>query len=220
MDKAMWDKLAAAGGIIGVAFFVIAALLVGQPPDVGDDAASIAAWFSDNADSIKWATLLQGLAVIAVIWFISALGAAMRDAGEGRLAAAMGIAFAITFSIGATAALSRGALAFGLGEGADDGVIAGVYRSAAYMDTASNMIGAAFFLAVGGASVRSKVLPAWWGWVTTLAGLWLIVSSTAWADNGFWSPDGAGMVSFGVFLLWVLISSILLVMRTGKSSTA
>jgi hypothetical protein len=88
------------------------------------------------------------------------------------------------------------------------------------MDTASSMIGAAFFLAVGGASIRSKVLPAWWGWITTLAALWLIVSSTAWNDDGFWSPDGAGMAAFGVFLVWVLVSSILLTMKTGRSSTA
>ena len=220
MNKAMWDKIAAAGGIIGVILLVIGVVIMGQPPDIDADATTVADFFTDNRDQVLWGTFIQGLGVISFIWFIGALGAAMRDAGEGRLAAVMGIAFAITFSIGAVAALTRGALAFSVAEAADPGISLSFYRMGGYLDTVGNLIGSAFFIAVGGAVVRTGLIPKWWGWASVLAGLWLIISSTAWARDGFWSPDGAGFVSFVVFLVWALVTSILLVRSTTRTATA
>jgi len=220
MDKAMWDRLAAAGGIIGVILFVIGIIILGTPPEISDNATTVADFFSDNRDQVLWATFLQGLGVVAVIWFIGALGAAMRDAGEGRLAAVMGIAFAITVSIGAVAALSRASLAFAIAEDADPGIVLALFQMGGYMDTTSNLISAGFYLAVGGAVVRTGLVASWWGWVSSLVGLWAIISSTAWARDGFWSPDGAGMISFIVFLAWVLITSILLTMKMRGSTAA
>ncbi len=220
MNKAAWDKLAAAGGIIGVILFVIGIIILGTPPDIDDSAATVADFFQDNRDQVLWATFLQGLGVVAVIWFIGALGAAMREAGEGRLAAVMGIAFAITVSIGAVAALSRASLAFSLAEAADPDISLAFYRMGGYLDTSSNLIGAGFYLAVAGAVVRTGLVASWWGWVSGLVGLWAIISSTAWARDGFWSPDGAGMISFIVFLAWVLVTSILLTMKMRGSTAA
>src|SRR3970282_2948300 len=117
----------------------------------------------DNRDQVLWAGFLQGLGVIAFIWFVGALGAAMRDAGEGRPAAVMGIAFAITVSIGAVAALSRASLAFAISEDADPGIVLALYQMGGYMDTTSNLIAAGFYLAVGGAVVRTGLVGSSWG---------------------------------------------------------
>src|SRR3990170_5313693 len=220
MNKAMWDKIAAAGGIIGVVLLVIGILIMGQPPDIDADATTVADFFKDNRDQVLWGTFIQGLGFLSIIWFIGALGAAMRDAGEGRLAAVLGIAFAITFSIGAVAALARGALAFSIAEAADPGISLSFYRMGGYLDTTSNLIGAAIFIAVAGAVVRTGLVAKWWGWLSGLAGLWAILSSTAWARDGFWSPDGAGFVTFVVFLAWALVTSILLTMKTRQSTSA
>jgi hypothetical protein len=214
MDKAMWEKLAAAGGIVGVVLFVVAILVLGQPPEVDDPASGIAEFFQDNRDQVLWSVFLQGLGVLAIIWFIAALGAAMRDAGEGRLAAAMGIAFAITVAIAGAAALVRGSLAFSIAEDADPDIALAFYRLGGYMETTSNVVAAGFYLAVSGAVVRAGFINRWWGWLSGLLGLWAIVSSTAWSRDGLWSPDGAGFVSFIVFLVWVLGTSILLLMKT------
>jgi len=220
MDKAMWDKLAAAGGIIGVVLFVVAIFIVGEPPRTNADAALVADFFQDNRDQVLWALFLQGLGVVAVIWFIGALGAAMRDAGEGRLAAVMGIAFAITVSIAGTAALVRGSLAFSIAEDADSGIAQSLFQLSGYMDNASNVIAAGVYLAVAGAVVRTGLINIWWGWVSGLIGLWAIVGATAWNRDGIWSPDEAGLVSFIVFLVWVLVTSILLTMRMMRGSAA
>ena len=220
MDKARWDTLAAAGGIVGVLLFVIAIFVMGEPPNIDDDAATVADFFTDNRDQVLWATFLQGLGVIALIWFVGALGAAMRNAGEGRLAAAMGIAFAITVSISAMAALARASLAFSIAESADPDISLAFYRLGGYVDTTSNLIGAAFYLAVGGAVVRTGLVATWWGWVSGLVALWAVVSSTAWAEDGFWSPEGAGFVSFIVFLAWVLVTSVLLTLKMRAEAPA
>ena len=220
MDKAMWDRIAAAGGIIGVALFVVAIVIMGQPPEIGDDAATVVDFFQDNRDQVLWGGFIQGLGVIAIIWFIGALGAAMRDAGEGRLAAVMGIAFAITVSIGAVAALSREALAFSLAEEADPGIVHSIYQLTGFMDTSSNVLAGAVYLAVGGAVIRTGLVATWWGWVSTVAALWAIVSATAWGRDGFWSPDQAGFASFVVFLVWALVTSVLLTMKAGRAETA
>ena len=219
MDKARWDKLAAAGGIIGVVLLVIGILVIGKPPDIDADATTVADFFKENRDQVLWGIFIQGLGVLSIIWFIGALGAAMREAGEGRLAAVMGIAVAITFSIGAMAALARGALAFSIAEAADPGISLSFYRMGGYLDTMSNLFGAAIFIAVGGAAVRTGLVARWWGWVSVLAGLWHLLSSTAWARDGFWSPDGAGFVSLIVFLVWALVTSVLLTMKAGRAET-
>ena len=220
MNKAMWDKLAAAGGIVGVVLFVIAIFIYGEQPRTNANAEAVANFFQDNRDQVLWALFLQGLGVVAVIWFIGALGAAMRDAGEGRLAAVMGIAFAITVAIAGGAALVRGSLAFSIAEDGDSGTVQSLFQMSGYMDNASNLIGAAIYLAVGGAVVRTGLLNAWWGWVSGVIGLWAIVSSTAWNRDGIWSPDEAGLVNFIVFLVWVLITSILLTMRAVRATAA
>jgi len=220
MNKAMWDKLAAAGGIVGVVLFVIAIFIYGEQPRTNANAEAVANFFQDNRDQVLWALFLQGLGVVAVIWFIGALGAAMRDAGEGRLAAVMGIAFAITVAIAGGAALVRGSLAFSIAEDGDSGTVQSLFQMSSYMDNASNLIGAAIYLAVGGAVVRTGLINAWWGWASGLIGLWAIVSSTAWNRDGIWSPDEAGLVNFIVFLVWVLITSILLTMRAVRATAA
>lgn len=214
MDKATWDKLAAAGGIVGALLFVVGIVILGTPPSLDDDATTVANFFTENRGQVLWSLWFQGLGVLAIIWFIAALGAAMRNAGEGRLAAAMGIAFAITFAIGAVAALSRGSLGFKIAEEADSGVTLALYHMSAYMDSVSSVIGAGFFAAVGGAAIRTHFLPSWWGWLSGVAALWAVVASTAWGRDGFWSPEGAGFVTFIVFLVWAGFSSLLLLIQT------
>ena len=219
MDKAMWDRIAAAGGIIGVVLFVIAIFIYGEPPRTNADAGSVASFFQDNRDQVLWALFIQGLGVVAVIWFIGALGAAMRDAGEGRLAAVMGIAFAITVSIAGASALVRGSLAFSIADDGDSETVRSLFQLSGYMDNSSNVIGAALYLAVAGAVVRKRLINVWWGWASGLIGLWAIVSGTAWNRDGIWSPDEAGLVSFVVFLVWVLVTSILLTMKMRESGS-
>lgn len=213
MDKARWDTIAAAGGILGALLFVVGIVILGTPPGLDDDATAVADFFTDKRGQVLWSVWFQGLGVLAIIWFFAALGAAMRDVGEGRLAAAMGIAFAITFAIGAIAALSRASLGWRVAEDADSGVTLAVYQMTVYMDGVASVIAAGFFAAVGGAIVRTRFLAWWWGWASLAAALLAVIGSLAWGRDGFWSPEGAGFVTFVVFLVWVGFTSILLTLK-------
>jgi hypothetical protein len=220
MDKAMWDKLAAAGGVVGVVLFVIAGIVIGKMPETDDPASGVTGFFQDNRDQMLWGIFIQGLGVLAVIWFVAALGATMRNAGEGRLASALQIAFAITFAIGGMAAISRGALAFSVADDGDPQTVQSLYQTAGYMDTVSGVLGSGIFLALAGAVLRTRFLVSWWGWVSAAAGLWAIVSSTAWNRDGLWSPDQAGFVTFIVFLVWTAGTSILLTLKMREAPAA
>jgi hypothetical protein len=213
MDKARWDKLAAAGGVVGVVLFIVSAAIYGSPPGVDEDAQSVASFFSDNRGQVLTAIFLQGLGVLAILWFVAALVTAMREAGESRLAAAAFGAFLLAFAIGGTAAIARASLAYSI---ADDGtdVVLPLYQLTVVFDVFTNILGAGLFLAVGGATLRTGMLARWWGWLSVVAGLLLIVGGTAWARDGFWSPTGgASIVCFVIFLVWMLVTSILLTLR-------
>lgn len=220
MDKTAWDKLAAAGGIVGVVLFVIAGIVYGSPPGVDDDAQSVASFFSDNRDSVLTVTFLQGLGVLAILWFVAALVNTMREEGESRLAAAAFGSFLLAFSIGGVAALTRGTLAYSVAdEGAD--LVLPLYHLSVVFDVFANLLGAGLFLAVGGAVIRTGFLARWWGWVSVAAGLLLIIGSTAWARDGFWSPTGGvSFLTFGGFVVWVLVTSVLLTLRARRAGTA
>ena len=215
MDKARWDKLAAAGGIVGVALIVVAGILYGSPPGVDDDATSVAEFFSDNRSQLLGATFIQGLALLAIVWFVAALVTAMRESGEDRLATAAFGSFLFAFGAGASAAIMRSALAYGVADEGPDFVLP-LYHVSVVFDLFASLFGAGLFFAVAGATLRTGFLPRWWGWLSAIAGLWLLVSATAWAREGFWSPTGGvSWLGYIAFLLWFLVTSILLVRRTG-----
>jgi hypothetical protein len=220
MDKARWDKLAAAGGIVGVALFIVAGILYGSPPGVDEDAQSVADFFADNRSQVLTAIFLQGLGVLAILWFVAALVTAMRDAGESRLAAAAFGSFLLAFSIGGVAAISRATLAYSIAdEGAD--LALPLYHLSVVFDVFVNILGAGLFLAVGGATLRTGLFARWWGWLSLLAGLLLVVGATAWARDGFWSPTGGvSYVTFIVFIVWMLVTSVLLTMKFRTSTVA
>jgi hypothetical protein len=214
MDKANWDRLAAAGGIVGIVLFVIAAFVMGSPPDADASATSVLEFFQDKREHVLWAIFLQGLGVLAILWFVAALVTSIRDAGEPRLAVAGFGAYVLGFAIGAAGAMALAGAAFGAAESADPGSVAALYHVGRICDTFSALLFAGLPLAVAAATLRTRLFPAWWAWVSFAFIAWSVVGATAFSRDGFWSPDGAGMVSYIAFMLWVLGTSILLTLRT------
>jgi hypothetical protein len=220
MDKARWDRLAAAGGIVGVVLFVIAGIVYGSPPSVDDSASSVTEFFADRRDRVLWTVFLQGLGVLALLWFVAALVTRMREVGESRLAAAAFGSFLLVFSVGGVAALTRASLAYSIADEGGD-LVRPLYHLSLLFDVTGGLLIAGLWAAVGGASLRTGIFPRWWGWISGLAALWAVINATAWARDGFWSPSGgAGLIGFGVFLVWFLVSSILLTMATKPGEQA
>lgn len=210
MNKALWDKLAALGGVGFVVFFVVGMLLPGTPPAVDDSATEVASFFTDNRSAVLAGTFLIGIGVLSMLWFVGSLVHAIREAGESRLAVTALAAFVLAFTIGAIAALTRAGLAFSIAGLVEPTETLALFHMTVLMDTLGGILFAGFFFAVGGAAVRTNVLPSAWGWVTGLLGLLFAITATAWSRDGFWSPTGEWVIVVNLaFVIWVVVTSVL-----------
>jgi hypothetical protein len=218
MSKDMWDRLAAAGGLISLVLFFIGWFIYGKGPSAGDEAATILRFFVDNREQVLWALFVQGLGALAMIWFMSALVLAMRDAGELLLAVTTGLTLILALALGSASTMMRMGVAFIVVGDVDPETVAAIFRLGHILDTSQNIISAGFFLTVALATIRTRFIPAWWGWVSVAAGLWAVVSTTAWNLVGFWSPEGAGFLNLVFYIVWVGGTSILLIMRTREGA--
>ncbi len=75
------------------------------------------------------------------------------------------------------------------------------------------------------AAWRARIFPQWYGALSALATLVFVSGGAALTFKGFYSPTGGwSFVSFIVFLVWVLLTTVLLMMRaeavpTGRAVT-
>lgn len=219
MENNSWDRLAAAGGLMSVVLFLAGWLIYGNGPTVADDPAAILRFFADNHDRVIWSMFVQGLGSLALIWFMAALVMAMLETREPLLAAAAGLSFAVALALGSAATIMRSGLAFiSIGDIAPD-TAAVIYHLGSVIDTGQNIFSAGFFLPVAIAALRTRFIPAWWGWVSIVVALWAVVSTTALNHVGFWTPQGAGFLNLVFYIAWVGGTSILLIMRKRTRAT-
>lgn len=219
MSKVTWNRLAAASGLISLVLFFAGWLIYGKGPTVADDPATILAFFANNPNRVIWSMFAQGLGSLALIWFMSALVMAMHKADETLLAVAAGLGFAVALALGSAATIMRSGLAFlSVGDVTAD-TVAVIFYLGSVIDTGQNMISAGFFLPVALAALRTRFLPVWWGWVSIVAALWAIASTTALDHSGFWSPHGAGFLNLVFYIAWVGGTSILL-LKSKREGTA
>ena len=210
MNKAIWDRLSALGGVLFVFFFIVGMLLPGSPPTVDDSAEDVVAFFADNRGPILTGTLLVGLGVLAMLWFVSSLVEAMRRVDEGRLANVAQMVFVLTFAVGTVSALAKAALAYSVVGIIQPDEVRALFHLTLVLDTMGSLVFAAFALAIAGAAMRTTFLPRWWGFVSLVMGLIAILGATAWSRDGFWSPTGGIVwITNIAFVLYVVVMSIL-----------
>jgi hypothetical protein len=219
MDDRNWERWGALGGILFVVLVAITAILPGYPPKTGDSATKIADFIGDNGNKIRWAATTGGLAVIALFWWLGSVWRLMRrgEGGSPRLAvtALAGAVFAaVMATIGAVSLAVIpviGTHTFGNSQ------IRYFYILSSNLAVAT-MFGAATF--VGAFSlliIRRHVLPPIMGWLGLIVAVLGIVggpvvSSTR--DTFFY----VAFVGFIAFLVWVVIVSVLMFVRTDDAS--
>ena len=162
-------------------------LLPGSPPTVNDPSDDVVSFFADNRGQVLVGTLLIGLGVLSMVWFVASLVEAMRRADEERLATAALIGFVLTFAVGTVSALTRASLAYSVAGILQPDEARALFHVSLVMDAMSSLMFAAFAIAVGAASLRSGVLPRWWGWGQR-------------PDGGAVDPRRHGLVSRGLLV--------------------
>jgi hypothetical protein len=208
------DRWAAASGIVFVALFIVAFFSATKPPKSTEDNTAWVQYFVNHHRATLISAVLIGAAVMFFIWFAGSIGAALRNAGEARLAAvAFGgavVAGAVGISIGAV----QGALAYRIAIDSPATVKAFVDLMYAIGAMISFPI-AVLIAATAIAAWRSSVFPRWWAGTSGLAAVVMVSGGATLAHSGFYRPDGPwAYVTIIVFLAWTLVTSGWLVMRT------
>ena len=209
-----WDRIAASTGIGTVVLFIVGFLLVGDSPKLDDPAREIATYYSGERGSLVTAVILFGLGSVLLIWFVSALATTLREAGQARLAATafgggLAVAGVLFFLLVATAGAMLTAQ-----EGGDESAVQALNQLSWAAEVVITWPVAVLVGATAAAAFRSLVFPQWHAWAGGIAALLFLLGGTTWAKDGIWAPDGAyGIITFILFLVWLVVTSALLVRR-------
>src|SRR5919108_2531333 len=201
-----WETFAPLTGIAAVVLFIAAFVVhdvIGDTPDADAPALDFARYYQEEDGSIWGASILISFAIVFFFWFLGTLRAALRAAegGLGRLATtahAGGIATAVlaVASIGTQVSAAilvserdapiapQTAITYWF---MGDGLFLGAFSGAAVL------LGATGFVVL-----RHGALPRWFGWVTLVLALLLLVPWIGWAGFVF------------AFPLWIIVTSLLL----------
>jgi len=200
------ERFAPLMGVLAVVLWIIAVIVLESGDNPADNApgAEIAAWMDKDSGRILLAATFLGIGSAAFIWFLASLADHFRSDGEGRLATVVVACGAAAVTVWALfmAPASAGALAF-------DNLDRSLSPQAAetLMVLGDGFFVIAEFIAVGfvGAAavalIRGKGSPSWFGWITALLAVVLMVGPIGWAGLIFGIP------------LWTVGTSIWLFVR-------
>jgi hypothetical protein len=177
---------------------VLAFIIGGETPDIDDSPQKVLDFYVDNDSAQLWAGAVLAWSTAALMFFLGTLRSTLR-AAEGPAGWLSTVAFGggILLVVGM---LSFAGFTFTLGDVADDGLTPEAAQ-------ALNALNSDFFfpLAVGVgtlmiataiSSLGTRALPAWIAWAALVIG---VVALTP-----------AGFFAFMAFLLWALITSVVL----------
>jgi hypothetical protein len=199
-----------------VALFIIPFLFVPPPPAAGASAGDVASYYAGHRGALLFGGWVGALALIPSVVFYAGLLTLMRRAeGEGAwvwlvaLLSQVGVYATVMVIIGIGAVLPFSAASVNKD-------IAKVLSDALALTLALYLVpNAAFFAALGWASVSRGALPAWLGYFAyVVAAVCLLGSLGLFVDSGFFKAGSTmSFIAFGVQILWWLAAGILLIAR-------
>jgi hypothetical protein len=211
------ERIGAASGVAFAVLAVVAYIVAGMPPRLAEGAAPLADYFADNRGRVLVAAYLLGLAVALFVWFLGSLTAALRSAGEERLATvALGGGL-----VAAGLAVGGVAITASLAHAAPGGAIAAasiepLYRLEWVAFTLVSFPFAVLAYATAVATFRSSAFPAWVAWLSTAGAIVFLIGGATFARSGFFAPDGVwSTITFFAFLAWTAVVSAVLVQQAG-----
>ena len=217
-----WERLWRSAGVQSVGLFVVAYFVYGDQPHVGASTEALVAFYQGDHMRILIATVLDGFALLNLMWFAAALRTTLADAGQdgwGAAAtsssAALGgfLLLLITVSAGLAYSIAGSGSPALLG-GFNDFTWASVVLSS--FPRAMLIMSAAFGLWRAG--LISNGLFA----VGVAVVMLVLLGGTPWLGGGFWAPDGiySRFASPLISVLWVLVVSRVLLTRNPTTHPA
>ena len=217
-----WERLWRSAGVQSVGLFVVAYFVYGNQPHVGASTETLVTFYQGDRMRILIATVLDGFALLNLMWFAAALRTTLADAGQdgwGAAATASSAALGglllllITVSAGLAYSIAGSGNPALLG-GFNDFTWAAVVLSS--FPRAMLTMSAAFGLWRAG--LISNGLFA----VGVAAVVLVLLGGTTWLSGGFWAPDGiySRFASPLICVLWVLVVSRVLLTRSPTTHAA
>jgi hypothetical protein len=206
----------------GAAFVVLlvahSTLALDGLPSIGAPTKDVVRYVTEKQSEIQLGAYLQGLAMVAFLWFHASLFQRLRSSEPGParlslvvLAGAIGTValLGIHISLMTVLALRGDQL------GAD--VVTFAWVLTFLVLGMSSFTVSAIMLPAGILILRSRVLPGWLGIGALVdAALWLVGGMSAASTADIWGA--IGMISFLVWLAWILVASIALVRGTASGT--
>jgi hypothetical protein len=209
------ERWAPLSGIIFVILMVVGTMFVADVPDPDAPQQQLATYLADSDNHMRniMGAYIWVVGALAFLWFVTRLRTVLRGAEGGtatlsNLVFGAGVAFAAVWMVSA-AAFAAVAYAVELrGATVSDPDFVKVLPQMAWMIL---LLGAGFaglllVLTTSILSLRTGVLPRWLAWLGIVVAIALLFDVI--------------YISIGPFLLWVLLASIVLLLRREEPATA
>jgi hypothetical protein len=207
MNQSGWTRWFLLSGVIFVILYLVPGILVGTPVGFMPDGQAVIAFVSSNASTVYLAGYLGTLSAFFLLWFAGSLRSVLKSAGApgdplADIAFGGGVATAVLMAVayaGFGVLSERATSAAGVGP---DAAIATIDTWGSLNGVALPIACAALIGATGLALLHSKLLPAWFGWISVILALLLL------------TPVSYALLTG--FLVWLVVLSVWLFIRQGR----
>ena len=219
-----WDRLGASLGVVFVALQLGLGAVLGGAPALDTPPAEIQRYLLDDGANVLLAATMGTLSAFFFILFLGTLRTFLRTA-EGPAGSLGTVAFGaglVTIALATTAGLPTVALAWDdTAALADPGLVQAAWNLNTLALVPIGSSAGAFCLAAALIILRTRVMPAWVGWVGALAGAVSVIATFFLLADDPDSPLGtpANLGGFLLAMLFILLLSIFMTIRLGKTET-
>lgn len=225
-SSSAWERYAWVAGIVFIVALVAETVVsvTGVPISQNDSAAKIANALADHHKRVLLAASLSVVYAAAFPIYLSKLHRLLRGPADraGFLAPLVligGTVFVVLHAlsdVGIYALLGSKLATYGAQH--DQGLSYGLYLMTFGLDSVGDVFGSLFALATGVLVIRSGVLPLWLGWMAMLVGILLFLQG--FTLGGVVATFGLALdgVGFVLLLIFVLVSSVILLRRESMAS--
>jgi hypothetical protein len=218
MNKWSVERWAASTGIGFAILLLVGGLIPGSPKKYNASAADISSYLTHKHKELLIGGILFGVAYVLFLWFLASFAGMFRDAGQGRLATVIygaGVATVALAAVGDGVGVALAKLVY-----VDDPkTVQALYGLQSFFYGRLFWTVTALALATVLAVRRSKAMPDWYAWLTLVAAVLFVIAGVALKSHGFFSPSGAaGFIGFLAIVVWIALSSLLLVQKTGSAA--